>query len=113
MSRSCHIHACEQVLQESSQILEVTNSMSEPRKKQRIVGGSRTHKVSCSITDDAQSSIKSTYHTKQAKMLSISWHTTLGLEQWNYSQQLHACQKLFFWNLIFLILLLYYFKRKN
>jgi hypothetical protein len=51
----------------------------KPHKKQGIVGGSKSHKVSCSITNDAQSSIKSTYHTTKEKMLSISWHTTLGL----------------------------------
>ena len=46
LPRSFQYMHVKQVLQESSQVLEVTNSMSEPHKKQRIVGGSKSHKVS-------------------------------------------------------------------
>jgi len=46
--------------------------MSEFTKETTNVGSSKTHKVSCFITNDAQSSIKSTYHTTKVKMLSTS-----------------------------------------
>jgi len=45
--------------------------MSEFTQEATNVGSSKTHKVACYITNDAQSIIKSTYHTTKVKMLSI------------------------------------------